>query len=267
MASRLFATDRRYAWHHDVVDLFAEVPISTSGAVGTLTSTKTMGVKTVVQAAAAAAAAGGSVYVVSLNDAYARLLDVGFTSSGQAGAVSAIAVAADNVGGSVGAITCASVAAADTVTVLVPGSAAVTYTAVAYGATPGDNEFCVGNATGADAESANNLAAVIRNDSDDSDQAGKGDTNGNGGSTTTPSSLTAWAFGSTVVLRCSVPGAQVKTSNATKLRAMTNAVGTANTYATMYPGVVLRTAVGVTATVPAASDKYLLRLTLQNSSM
>lgn len=252
--------------HHAVADLFAEIPITTSGAVDSLTASKTRGFYAIKQAKAAAAAAGGDIFVVSLSDPYNRLLALDFTSTGQAGAVSAAAVAASEVGGSVAVITCTSAAGADTVTIQVPGSSAVTYTAVAYNATPTDNEWCVGNTTGADAESANNLAACIRNDSDDSDQAGKGDSNGNGGSTTTPSSLTAWAFGSVCVLRCTVQGMRVKSSNATKLRVMTDAAGTADVYSTARPGVVLKTLLGVTGTVPAAGDKYLLHLTLQNSS-
>lgn len=266
MASKIWPNNgNKQMLHQDVVELFPEIPITTSGAVGTLTATKTLGIKACVQAAAAAAAAGGSLYVLSLNDKYVRTLSASVSTYGRVPAVSAVQMIADNPSGSVGVVVCASAAGADTVTIQVPGSAAVTYTAVAYNATPADNEWCVGNSTGADAESANNLAACIRNDADDSDQAGKGDTNGNGGSTTTPSTLTAWAVGSVCVVRCTVAGALIKSSNATRLRVVCDAVGTANVDKTMQPGLVLQTAVGITGTVPAAGDVLRLKLEMLNS--
>lgn len=237
MASKAM-NDKRFCLTGAPVDIFPEVTFGTTGTPTLVTEGQSSyGVKAFKQALAAS-----SIYVLSLDDTYARLRGAVPTFHGQVPTAREFCVLAKEVGGSVATISCATVAVGNTVSIRVPGSPQITYTAVAYDATTAktNNKFCIGNSTGADSESGNNLAACIRNDSTDADQAGKGDTNGNGGSTDTPATLTAWNVGGVVVLRCTVPGMTVCSNNATKLAVTCDAVATVNVPTRAWPGLVLQ---------------------------
>lgn len=234
--------NKRYCLNGQPTDIFAEMTFGASGAP-TLTTTndKSRGVKALLQAKASS-----KIYMLTLNDKWVDLkmataLVSSLAASHQAsvGAIQRLSESSA-VGGGVAVICPASAAAGDTVTLKKPGSTAVTLTGVAYDATPGDNEFCVGNGSAADSESANNIAAVIRNDSDDSDQAGKGTSNGNGGSTTMPSGITAYAVGGVAIISTTEPGWQIQTSHATKLAFKATGTGVANTAQIMDPGLVFQ---------------------------
>lgn len=255
-------------------DIFAEATFAgSSGTIGAptlvTTSDKSRGVKALLQAKAAS-----KIYLLTLNDKWVDLKAMS-ASFGTSAVNTTLLPAISNVlrlskttavGGGIAVICPASVQALDTITLKKPGSASVVLTAVAYNATPGDNQWCIGNTTGADAESANNIAAIIRNDSTDAGQGGKGDTNGNGGSTTMPSGITAYAAGDVVVISTTEPGWMVCTSNITRLPFKATGTGVAATFQTMDPGVVFATAVGVTPTSAVEGDRMQMNLVLENGS-
>lgn len=239
MASRLFASDRRYSMVQSVVDLFAEVVFAASTSAPTLTAAKSLGVKACAHASAdsAAAGVGGSLYVLSLTDRYNRCLNVAVSPVGDVPTVNAVQRVGNGVGGGVGTVVCASATTSETLTIN-----GVSYAFIANGASPSGNQIALGTD---DAGTATAIAARL--------------------TALAPTGITARAVGTAVVIESSVAGASLYSSNATKLRCTTDAVGTANVPREMQPGLVLQTAVGVTATVPAGSTLNFT-ITLQNSS-
>lgn len=261
MASRMM-NNKRYCLAGEPTDVFPEVTFGTTGTPTLVTTNDaSAGVKAFKQALASS-----PKYVLSLEDAYVRLRKASGTFYGQVPTASTFHIQAKEVGGSVAVISCASVTAGDTVKIKVPGSNQITYTAVAYNATSAkvDDTFCVGSSTNADKESAYNIAGCINNAAN----ASYGTTNGDGGSTDTPSTLTAYAdvADGVVVIKCTVPGMTICSSNATRLSVVTTTIATVNVPIKAYPGLVVKFAVGVTATCPATGDALKMEVTLEKAN-
>jgi hypothetical protein len=258
--------NKRYCLTGEPTDIFAEVSFGTTGTPTLVTTTDaSMGVKAIKQGLASSA-----VYILSLNDAYVRLRKVGMNTQGQVPAFSGVHVLSKRtaVGGSVALISCASCAAGDTVTIKVPGESAVTVTAVAYDATSAlvDTKWCVGNTTGADGESANNLAGCINNVAAGTGGAA-GDSNGNGGCTTMPTSVTAQCTAAGLVaVSCTKQGMTICSSNATRLNVLTYEAATVNVPKKCYPGLVVQFQLAATAQAPASGDVVQLDIILEKAS-
>lgn len=262
--------NKRYCLVGEPTDLYLKATFGTTGAPTIVTTNDaSYGIQGMLQALASS-----GIYLISFNDPYVttRGISANFSSLAAAHLPTAFGVVrlseASAVGGGVAMISCASVVAGATKTVTIkkPGSAAVVLTAVAYNATPGDNEFCVGNTTGADNETANNLAALIRNDAADAGQGGKGDTNGNGGSTTMPSGITAYAVGAVVVISTTTRGWLIQTSDITTMMFKATGTGVANTAQVMQPGIVIGCCAATAATIcPASGDAVSMEITLEKA--
>ena len=262
MASRQM-NKHRYCLTGSPVSVFPEITFGSTGTPTIVTTSESsMGVKAIVQALAAS-----SKYVLSLEDTYVRLRNATGSLYDQVATTwSTFWLLARDVGGSVCIVSCSGVTTADAVTIKVPGSSAVTLTAVAYNATlvKLNDTFCVGHSANATQESAYNLAAVINNKGN----ASYGSTNGDGGSTDMPSTVTAYADGvdGGCVIRCSVPGMTVCSTSATTLSVVGPTTATVNVPMKCYPGIVMQFGYGITAGCPASGDRLKAELVLENAS-
>lgn len=259
---------KRYCLVGTPVDLFPEITFgANSNPTLVTTNDSSWGVKGVLQALNDSA-----IYAITFNNAYAHLRKSSATFASLAAAHLPSAFGhvrlseKSSVGGGVALISCASVAADDTVTLISPAGVTTTFTFKAYNATPTDLQVCVGNTTGADAESANNLAACIRNDAADAGQAGKGDTNANGGWALKTANITAYAVGSVVIISTTDQGWRIATSNVTRLMFKATGTGVAATYQTMWPGIVIGTCAATAALIaPVSGAQLSMEITLENS--
>lgn len=245
MASRPWASDRRYSFQQEVVDLFAEVTFTTSTNAATLSTANSLGVRAIVQAKPSVAiAAGGGLYVLSLSDRYSKCLNLTAHNFEAPGAVNGVQRVLSGTAGGVGTVVFTSVAAANTVTI-----GGTVFTAIANGGTAGNNEFVIGTGGTLDTAAATNLAAAIN------------------GSTTAGIAgvVSARAVGTAVAIATSAAGMGLSSNEATKVICVTDGISTVNVPKEMRPGLVLQTVAGATPTVPGACS-LALALTLRNSA-
>ena len=226
-----------------------------AGETAALVAANNVGINTCIQAGdKAAAAAGGSIYVLTLSQMYTRMKRFNSVSVGQVPAVSSFNVVGDAPMGGVAVIVVSSGTAAKTITLTIPGFAApVVLTSVANGGGPTDSQFCIGAAL--DSDTASYLAELINNVSDAGNEGGCLALVGG--------PIKALAIGTAVVITSSIPGVTIASSNISQYIPTTDKIHTTTAARTMQPGLVLQGSVGVTATVPAAGDEYLINMWMQ----
>jgi hypothetical protein len=258
---------RRFCIGSMPVDLQAELTFTTSGAAvapvyvnaAGVCDGRNAGIKNFVQCGAAAAAgSGGEVYLVGLDDRYARHLDSTCTCFGQVPTADSFWVPSkgDGVSGGAAVIVTASAAQNDTVTIKIPGSAAIVLTARTSASTDSQWTVSTGDTT------AVNLASIINTAS------------GTGAGCCAAlialgNPILAVAVGHCVVLTTSLPGVLIQSSNATRLPvACPGALNTVAVYGEMTPAIPLVfTVAGVTPTVPASGQFVRLHIILENSTL
>ena len=234
-------------------EVFTDIPITTSGAVNTLTGTNNVGLNACIQANVGAAAAGGSIYTFSFGQTYSALVDANLVSVGQVPAVSALQVLSDGSAGGVATVTFVSASDADYITFVIPGiTSPVVLTAKTSPTT--DSQFTLGNGG---TDSATALAVIINA------TIGTG-ANKCAALIAAGNPLVAYAVGAGCVIRSKLLGATIKSHNQTKECVVSGVINTVDVASVMQPGVVVQFAVGVTATVPASGDELKVHFQFQN---